>query len=212
MLSGEGKFGFVEFRTIAEATSCMALNNIELGGKQLRIERPRDYQVMPDHMSGELKAAGLLGSTSVAPDGVDLLAANSAPAPAVPPPPPASGPPLDTSNATPVVTLSNMVTEAELGSTDEMGEILEDTKGECSKHGGVDAIVSPKPGVGGDDGTPLALAAVQGRVFVKFGAVEAAVACATELHGKMFDGRTVTAAFLDLEAFAALQALDCYSA
>jgi len=69
MIGSEGKFGFIEFRTIAEATpcchtthgtgpthagfetlevwdqatSCIALNNIELAGKQLRIERPRDY-------------------------------------------------------------------------------------------------------------------------------------------------------------------------
>eukprot|EP00962_Isochrysis_galbana_P018580 scaffold5362_cov100-Isochrysis_galbana.AAC.10 len=55
MLGTEGKFGFIEFRTIAEATSCIALNNIELGGKQLRIERPRDYAPMPDAMLDELR-------------------------------------------------------------------------------------------------------------------------------------------------------------
>mgnify|MGYP002631625525 CR=1 FL=1 len=55
MLGTESKFGFVEFRTIAEANSCMALNNIELGGKQLRIERPRDYAPMPESMTEELK-------------------------------------------------------------------------------------------------------------------------------------------------------------
>ena len=84
MIAGEGKFGFVEFRTIAEAISCLALNGIELGGKQLRIERPRDYTPMPDSMHEELKAAGVMGSTSVAPDGKDLLnpatAASAAPA------------------------------------------------------------------------------------------------------------------------------------
>ena len=53
-----GKFGFVEFRTIAEATSCMALNNIELGGKQLRVERPRDYAPMPEQMHEDLRKAG----------------------------------------------------------------------------------------------------------------------------------------------------------
>lgn len=34
MLGSESKFGFVEFRTIAEATSCLALNNIELGERE----------------------------------------------------------------------------------------------------------------------------------------------------------------------------------
>lgn len=67
--------GFVEFRTIAEATSCIALNNIELGGKQLRVERPRDYAPMPEALLDELRKANILGNTSVAPDGQDHLSA-----------------------------------------------------------------------------------------------------------------------------------------
>ena len=35
MIGAEGKFGFIELRTIAECTSCVALNNIELAGKQV---------------------------------------------------------------------------------------------------------------------------------------------------------------------------------
>ena len=46
MLGSESKFGFVEFRTIAEATSCLALNNIELG------ERKKGMQhLKPEPMS-----------------------------------------------------------------------------------------------------------------------------------------------------------------
>lgn len=67
MLGTESKFGFVEFRTIAEANSAMALNNIELGGKQLRIERPRDYAPMPESMHEELKRWSCRIITSVAP-------------------------------------------------------------------------------------------------------------------------------------------------
>ena len=55
LLSGEGMFGFVEFRTIAETLSCLALDSIKLGGKQLRIQQPRDYQPMPEAMHDELK-------------------------------------------------------------------------------------------------------------------------------------------------------------
>lgn len=55
LLTGaEGKYGFVELRSVAEATSCMALNNIELGGKQLRVERTRDYGPMPEAMLDEV--------------------------------------------------------------------------------------------------------------------------------------------------------------
>lgn len=34
------QFGFIEFRTVAECNSCVALNNIELGGKQAPSLRP----------------------------------------------------------------------------------------------------------------------------------------------------------------------------
>ena len=40
MLGTEGKFGFIEFRTIAETTSCIALNNIELGGARPHAPAP----------------------------------------------------------------------------------------------------------------------------------------------------------------------------
>ena len=39
-VNSSGKFAFVECRTVAEATSLMALSGIELGGKSLRINRP----------------------------------------------------------------------------------------------------------------------------------------------------------------------------
>jgi hypothetical protein len=75
MLGTEGKFGFIEFRTIAEATSCIALNNIELGGKQLRIERPRDYAPMPEAMLDELRkqVMGILGATCGGGEGGSVL-------------------------------------------------------------------------------------------------------------------------------------------
>ena len=219
MIGSEGKFGFVEFRTIAEATSCMALNNIELAGKMLRIERPRDYAPMPDAMIDELRKAGVLGNTSVSPDGQDLL--NAAPPTAAalggmpllaapPPPPPAAPrpPALDTSNATAVVMLANMVTEAELNNAEEMVEILEDTKQECEKHGGVLAIAAPKPGAAGEGA--LDASAIGRKVLVHFETAAAATACALELHGKQFDGRTVEATFASEETFTALLELPCH--
>ena len=219
-----GKFGFVEFRTIAEAISCIALNGIELGGKQLRIERPRDYTPMPDSMHEELKAAGVMGSTSVAPDGKDLLnpatAASAAPAnltvggaPLAALTGPAAGaglPPLDTSAATSVLNLAHMVTAADAASDSEMTEILEDTKLECEKHGKVVECASPKPGVAGE-APGLDKASLDLRVFVKFETQEAAVAAAKELHGKQFDGRVVAASFVSEETYALVRALDCHT-
>jgi len=214
MLGTEGKFGFVEFRTIAEATSCLALNNIELGGKQLRVERPRDYAPMPEAMTEELKKAGVLGNTTVAPDGKDLLSAPSATAPQPLlslPPPPAPLPPLQTANATPVVSLSNMLTREDAANPEEMADILEDTKAECAKHGQILAVLSPHLGIGGAAGSGIENAAVEMRVFVRFATTDAAVACAKELHGKQFDGKHVNASFFSEEQFATLQGLPCYS-
>lgn len=141
MLGSEGKFGFVEFRTIAEATSCMVLNNIELGGKQLRIERPRDYQPMPESMHDELKRLGVMGSTAVAPDSKDAL--NHETHSVTPPVSLKAGaatdapllPPLAVGSATAVLVLANLVTMDDLSKPDEMADILNDTKSECEKYG-----------------------------------------------------------------------------
>ena len=50
------------------------------------------------------------------------------------------------------------------------------------------------------------------KVLVQFETVEAAMACARELHGKQFDSRTVTAAFVPELTLAALLEQACYSA
>jgi hypothetical protein len=91
---------FLELRSMAEATSCLALNGIDLGGKsvrapvsalprsadaalpllsysdpapcirpqQVRLQRPSDYTAVPASRNAEMRRAGLLGSTSMAPD------------------------------------------------------------------------------------------------------------------------------------------------
>ena len=228
MLGTEGKFGFVEFRSIAECTSTIALNNIELGGKQLRIERPRDFAPMPDTMLDSLRDAGILGNTSVAPDGKDLLSAGPTsasglgggafgngmapgpPPPALPPPPPAL-PPVDVSATTPVVVLANMVTAAEAADDGEMSEILDDTKTECEKHGTIKAIAALKPAGAEGVSNGVDVAAYALKVLVQFDSVAAATACAHELHGKQFDGRGVVATFADEPTFAALLELPCHA-
>jgi len=233
MIGSEGKYGFVEFRSVAEATSCLALNNIELAGKPLRIERPRDYAPMPESMRDELRKAGVLGSTSLSPDGRDTLtpvatmASQALPFPtslatpaglvntailpqqAAPPSRPAP-PPLDASNATAVVALTNMMTQEEAASESEVGEILEDTRAEAEKHGTVLSLAAPKPGAAGEPGSALDAAALSLKVFVHFESAASATACAQELHGKAFDGRAVVASFVSVDTFQAVLALPCH--
>lgn len=60
-----GKFAFAEFRTIAEATSALTLNNVELAGRPLRVERPRDYAPVPASILPELDKAGFVGQTPI---------------------------------------------------------------------------------------------------------------------------------------------------
>eukprot|EP00326_Haptolina_ericina_P012407 CAMPEP_0181207042 /NCGR_PEP_ID=MMETSP1096-20121128/21364_1 /TAXON_ID=156174 ORGANISM="Chrysochromulina ericina, Strain CCMP281" /NCGR_SAMPLE_ID=MMETSP1096 /ASSEMBLY_ACC=CAM_ASM_000453 /LENGTH=400 /DNA_ID=CAMNT_0023297995 /DNA_START=1 /DNA_END=1205 /DNA_ORIENTATION=+ len=82
-----GKFAFMEARTVAEATSCLALNGIEFG--KLMVNRPREYTPIPESMLPALRAHGVIGSTIAAPDGQDLFAdvtTQSAAAPALMPP------------------------------------------------------------------------------------------------------------------------------
>lgn len=64
-INPNGKFAFVEFRTIAETTSALTLNNVELVGRQLRVERPRDYAPVPLTSLDELVRAGVVGETPI---------------------------------------------------------------------------------------------------------------------------------------------------
>ena len=60
-----GKFAFAEFRCIAEATSALTLNNVELAGRQLRVERPRDYTPVATSVLPDLERAGVVGETPI---------------------------------------------------------------------------------------------------------------------------------------------------
>jgi len=119
-------------------------------------------------------------------------------------------PALDLSFPTEVVVLANMVTADELANPTEMGEILEDTKLECAKYGAVLRCASPKPGSGGPPGSEISSDRISGCVFVKFDSIEAAVACAQELHGKMFDKRAVSVSFISISTFDAMCMLPCH--
>mmetsp|Transcript_12287 Transcript_12287/g.20700 ORF Transcript_12287/g.20700 Transcript_12287/m.20700 type:complete len:357 (+) Transcript_12287:116-1186(+) len=66
-------FGFIEFRSIAEAQSCFALNGIEVYGRKVHVNRIRDYEPYPQHIDAQLRKYNLLGSTSISPDGQDVF-------------------------------------------------------------------------------------------------------------------------------------------
>jgi splicing factor U2AF subunit len=228
-LNSNGKFAFVEFRTIAEATSALTLNNVELGGRQLRVERPRDYQCVPASVLPELDRFGFVGETPICnmqqliehahsggvamplgalPGGAASAAPMYPPLPGqppagaygVPPPPPQpAAAALVVDESKRVIGLSSMVTDVELADDQECRDILDDAKTECAKSGVVDGILLLRAGESGPVGT-------QGDkvIFVRFEAPAAAANAARALHGKRFDGRVVAATFHPDETYDAL--------
>lgn len=68
-----GKWAFLEFRSVAEATSCMNLTGIMMGSTSLVVNRTKDYTPISDELYPQLKAAGVIGNTAVAPDGATVV-------------------------------------------------------------------------------------------------------------------------------------------
>lgn len=107
-VSGDGKFGFVEMRTIQEATNALSMTGADCFGRPIRVGKPADY-VPPDTALIQVAmGSGLLGTPGDEGVGGDL-----------------TGP--DMSKATTVLLIKNMLSDAELGDENECKEIAEDT-------------------------------------------------------------------------------------
>lgn len=197
-LSQEGKYGFLEFRSIDECTAALALNGISLQGRQLTLKRPNDYEPAPAHiptavalvsqgdMSDNRRSAtmgssglGALMQPGLATGMPSIAGLGSLGGPVAPSVPPSS-----------VLVLSNMVTLDELKDDQDFEEIVLDTKEECEKFGTVVKVSIPRPA----EGTNVA---GLGKCFVLFDCKEAALKAKDALHGRLFDNRTVTGTFMD---------------
>ncbi|KDO18317.1 hypothetical protein SPRG_16280 [Saprolegnia parasitica CBS 223.65] len=95
---------------------------------------------------------------------------------------------------TPVITLGNMVQEADLVDDGEYSDLKEDIEEECSKFGKVTTLVIPRP----SDGLPGV-----GKAFVRFETVDAAIAATKALTGRKFGGNVVDVSYMSVEAFEA---------
>jgi splicing factor U2AF subunit len=80
----------------------------------------------------------------------------------------------------------------------EYGEITEDMREECGKHGVVLEVRIPRPAAAGGDEIVPGL----GKVFVQYEEVAGAEAARKALHGRKFGGQIVVADFVDEAAFA----------
>jgi len=210
-----GKFAFVECRTVAEATSFLALNGIELQSNKIRIGRPREYMPVTDKILPSLRALGVIGNTSVSPDGKDvlleatevaiqtealMLGMNKTSGKGLPP--------LELASVTSSLALQNMVQMSDSECEEDMADILADVRIACEEHGRVSLVLSPRPGAGSED--PSVAEAIKLRVFVTFETAEAASACAQELHGKHWEGSAVCVSFISEALVSLVRQLPCF--
>ena len=72
------KWAFLEFRTVAEATTAMGLSGIMCGTTALVVNRTKGYTPVSDELYPQLKAAGVMGNTVVCPDGRATVTASTA--------------------------------------------------------------------------------------------------------------------------------------
>jgi splicing factor U2AF subunit len=91
-----------------------------------------------------------------------------------------------------VVAIFNMATPGDLTDATKHAELVEDTRGECSKYGALRSVHIPRAGEVG-----------QGIVFLEYEALPSAAEAQSRLHGRSFDERPLTAYFFREDFFAA---------
>lgn len=177
-----GKFAFIELRTVKEAENALNLNNIPYMGAMLRVGRPSKYNgpvtshgnwedILAKYMSGELVLPSQQQQGAGAGAGVSAAAVVS-------------------TTPTKVVELKNMLTHEDLQSDQSYEEIMEDTKDECSQFGALKSMIIPRTGPGAC------------KIFLEYLTIEDAAKAISGLAGRTFDGRKVEADYFNEDRFA----------
>jgi splicing factor U2AF subunit len=167
----ERRFAFVEFRSMEECASALALNGIVFQGESLRVSRPSDYE-------DAVRTMSMQGLAMPAPN-MAVIPANNLMA----------GAPLEmapTETPSSALRLLNMVGADDLNDPDDIADISADVSEECGKYGAVKEVQIPGAGQPG-----------AGSVFVLFGDVAAATNAKGVLHGRLFDGKAIQATFFE---------------
>ncbi|KAG1655301.1 hypothetical protein FOA52_007958 [Chlamydomonas sp. UWO 241] len=194
-------YGFVVYADPGVTDAAIAgLNGLKMGDRSLTVRRAGDGP--PPEGAG---TAGL--SFAEVPSSAAMMAAAAMAAipglsfgpgaggdhgMGLPAPPPLSG-------ASRVVVLTDAVTLEEISDVEEYDDILEDMREECARHGAVSKILIPRPVDG--NAVPVGLA----KVIIEFADMSGSIKAKNAMHGRRFAGRTVTATFLNEDAFYAGQ-------
>lgn len=174
-----GKFAFIELRTLKEAENALNLNNIPFMGATLRVGRPSKYtgpvtpsgnweDILAKYMSGELILPNQQPSSSTK---IGQMSQSI-------------------TSPTKIVELQNMLTMQDLNSDQDYNEIIEDTKDECSQFGALKSVIIPRSGPGAT------------RIFLEYLSSEDASKAIAGLAGRTFDNRQVVAKFFSESKFA----------
>ena len=221
-LSTDAAYGFVEFRSVLDATRVLeGLDRapVQMLGRPLRVARPADYQPPPPQLLNFIAAAppSLL---SLLPNIPLTLHPNATVQSPVPPVPsqvvqllssvaapssapttsslPSSLPPTSSVSSFPavppsrVLLLLHLVTAADLLAED-WDDLVEDIRVEVERFGQLKQLLIPR---GQDFG-----ADVLGRTFLHYEQLEEAQRAKKALHGRAFSGRTIDAREYDEDAF-----------
>lgn len=169
-----GKFAFVEFRCVEEASNALNLNNIPFMGIQLKFRRASKYtgpetesgnweDILAKYMSGELKLPSDVAATSE-PTKPKTLSSN-------------------------IIELKNMLTEDDLVADQDYEDILEDTKDECGQFGKLKNVFIPRTGPG------------KTKIFLEYVSPSDAAGAIAGLSGRTFDGRKVNATYISEDLY-----------
>ena len=171
-------FSFCEFLDPnVTDVACQGLNGMDIGDKKLIVQRASVGSKSGGSGGGSGGGAG--GGLPLMGGGLQLL-----------PPGVIAGP----SEATTILQLLNMVTEAELVDDDEYEDIVADVKDECERFGRVKSVFIPRPS---RDGEVRGL----GKIFVEFQEVNGCRAAQQGLAGRKFAGRTVVTSFISEDRY-----------
>lgn len=97
--------------------------------------------------------------------------------------------------ASTVLQLMNMITKEELLDDDEYQDILDDIKSECEKYGSVQDIYIPRPSSINDDDP------IVGRVFIQYATADHSIAASKALTGRKFADHIVMTAYYPEDLF-----------
>ena len=107
-INREKQFAFIEFRTVEEASNAMALDGVVMGGSQLRVRRPNDYNPQQAALIGPTTPSDALNLAAVGlvagPNGVPVVGAAPGMVPGIPSTQQSSGRKLYVGNLPPYLT------------------------------------------------------------------------------------------------------------